>query len=295
MEARAYRPSDLPHLARLANRFYAGRYEYIPHSARSLKARFSDNTGVFVVTNQGIEGFGALASRPWGDEIQFLCVRRGRLELQVKDLLLSRLEGVATSGRILFVLEDEDALIPYLKQRGYRQRGGLFHWLTSLTSFRPVPQITGEIVLRSLRADEEAALVGLVNRGYGFRRLEAGVLARWKGENPSFSHDWVHVAEHGGRLVSAVCTRPDTEHNRYFRARRGYMGPATTLKSFARRGLARALTVRALNHFRKQGLNAASLYTLDHNRPSMALVSSLGFEAKHHWKLLRKKTVIQAP
>jgi ribosomal protein S18 acetylase RimI-like enzyme len=83
--------------------------------------------------------------------------------------------------------------------------------------------------------------------------------------------------------------RPDIEFNRHYRARRGYLGPAATLVDHRGRGLAKALTVRALIFLKSKGYESASLYTWSGNTAAVAAVRGLGFRTAHEWKILRKR------
>lgn len=296
MRVRPYADADLPTVLGLVNETFSSYYEFIPFTEQGLVSRLRDPTvNAFVVEDGEIHGFGALAKRPWGEEVEFLCPRRDDQSKEVEALLLDQLEEVSRSGKLTIVVDDDDARIRGPSRRGYRARGGLYHVVRELAHPEPIPPVPTGFVLRSLRPDEEAALIRLVNSVYGFRRLEQGVLTRWATEDPDFSAEWIHVAEFAGRLVAAVCSRRDLQYNHYYNAKRGYLGPAATHRSFKRRGLARALTVRAMNFFLSQGLNTASLYTLERNLAARAVLTSLGFTPRHHWKFLRKSVVRRRP
>lgn len=71
--------------------------------------------------------------------------------------------------------------------------------------------------------------------------------------------------------------------------RRGYLGPAATLPEFRGRGLASALTQKAMNFLFVKGMDSVALYTGERNKPSVHLLKKLGFRVGHHWKILVKR------
>ncbi|MEM3090511.1 MAG: GNAT family N-acetyltransferase, partial [Candidatus Bathyarchaeia archaeon] len=143
-------------------------------------------------------------------------------------------------------------------------------------------------IIRSLKLSEEKVLVETVNIGYGWERLREGFIAEWKAEHPPFDESWVHVAEIDGKIVSAVASRPDTKYNNYFKAKRGYLGPAVTLPEYRGRNLASALTRRAMNFLYEKGMDSVALHTAENNKPSVALLKNLGFEVRYSWKFMHK-------
>jgi ribosomal protein S18 acetylase RimI-like enzyme len=160
-----------------------------------------------------------------------------------------------------------------------------------LDGIKPLPQIPEGTIIRSLKPNEEKALIETVNKGYGWERLREGFIAEWKAEHPPFDESWIHIAEIGGKIVSAVASRPDTEYNKFYNAKRGYLGPAVTLPKYRGRNLASALTRRAMNFLYEKGMDSVTLHTAEQNTPSVTLLKKLGFEVKHVWKFMHKNLV----
>jgi ribosomal protein S18 acetylase RimI-like enzyme len=160
---------------------------------------------------------------------------------------------------------------------------------TQLSGPKQVPKVAEGIKLRSLRLEEEEELVVLMNIGFGWERLERGVLEKWKSEDPSFREDWVQVAEIDERIVSAVVAKPDTDYNKYLHLKRGYLGPAATLPEFRNKHLASALTAQAMNLLLEKGMNSVRLGTSEQNLSSITLLRSIGFHVDIVRKILRKK------
>jgi ribosomal protein S18 acetylase RimI-like enzyme len=136
---------------------------------------------------------------------------------------------------------------------------------------------------------EEEKLVAVVNAGFGWKRLEQGVLETWKSEDPPFAEDWVQVAEVGDRFASAVVAKPDTDYITYSHVQRAYLGPAATLPEFRNKHLASALTAKAMNFLFEKGMNSVRLGTSEQNVSSIALLRSLGFQVDVVRKILRKE------
>jgi ribosomal protein S18 acetylase RimI-like enzyme len=176
-------------------------------------------------------------------------------------------------------------------ERGYKAEDGFYHMVARLDGIKPLPQIPEGTIIRSLKPEEEKALVETVNNGYGWERLREGFIAQWKAEHPPFDESWIHVAEIDGKIVSAVASRPDTEYNKFYNAKRGYLGPAVTLPEYRGRNLASALTCRAMNFLYEEGMDSVALHTAEQNTPSVTLLKKLGFEVKHVWKFMHKNLV----
>jgi ribosomal protein S18 acetylase RimI-like enzyme len=149
--------------------------------------------------------------------------------------------------------------------------------------------IDADTKLRSLRTDEEEQLIDAVNKGFGWKRLERGDLETWKSEDPPFTEEWIQVAEFGGKIVSVVVPKPDTDSNKYLHLNRGYLGPAATLPEFRGKHLASALTARSMNLLFQKGMESARLGTSEKNVSSIALLHSLGFKVDNVRKILQKK------
>lgn len=160
--------------------------------------------------------------------------------------------------------------------------------LATLAGLKTHPKIPESILLRSLKPEEENEFVQLVNTGFESERVRLGDIQKWKTENPPFDEEWIHVAESNGKLVSVVVAKPDVGYNRFFNAKRGYLGPAATLHEYRGRDLASALTVRAMNFLFEQGMDSVCLYTLETNMPAITLLRKIGFEIRHSWEFMHK-------
>jgi len=160
--------------------------------------------------------------------------------------------------------------------------------LTELAELKAIPEIPENVVLRSLKPKEENEFVQLVNNGFGYERVRPGDIQKWKTENPPFDEEWIHVAESDGKLVSVVVAKPDVGYNRFFNAKRGYLGPAATLSEHRGTNLASAITVRTMNFLFEQGMDSACLFTLETNIPAIKLLRNIGFEIGHSWKFMQK-------
>jgi ribosomal protein S18 acetylase RimI-like enzyme len=193
-------------------------------------------------------------------------------------------------GNIVSTMVDEGSpRIDDWINRGYVLYPGFQRMSAKLDGLKPIPELAEGIRLRSLRPDEEEKLVAVVNAGFGWQRLEPGVLETWKSEDPPFSEDWVQVAEIGERIVSAVVAKPDTNYLKYLHLKRGYLGPAATLPEFRNKHLASALTAKAMNSLFEKGIDSVRLGTSEENISSITLLRSLGFQVDIVRKALRKE------
>ena len=161
--------------------------------------------------------------------------------------------------------------------------------LARIAGLKPIPNIPEDVLLRSLKQDEENEFVQLVNAGFEYERVKLGDIQKWKTTNPRFNEEWIQIAERSEKLVSVVVAKPDIGYNRFFNAKRGYLGPAATLYEYRGKNLASALTMRALNFLFEQGMDSACLFTLETNVPSVKLLQKIGFDIAQSWKFMNKQ------
>lgn len=276
---------ELSKLVELINRAYEGSYEFIPFDLVNLEKEISRRGLMFLVAEQdgAIVGCVGYANRPRGTEIEWLAA----FENVVREALVQEIER-NTEGEVFTAVDIDSPLMEFWIKRGYVAEGGLYHMTAELDGIKPLPEVPAGTVLRSLKPGEEKMLVEVVNVSYGWERLREDSLITWKVEHPPFNEEWIHVAEVNGKIMAAVVSRPDTEYNKFFHAKRGYLGPAATLPEHRGKNLASALTRRAMNFLYEKGMNAVSLYTLEQNAPSVALLRKLGFRIQHHWRFMHK-------
>ncbi len=282
---RGFRDGDLSGLVELLNDVYRGSYEFIPFNEGKLRLEIVERKlAVLVAEEKGaVLGCVAYGRSPWGMEIEWLAAS----EENIRDALVEEVEK-NVDGEVFTAVAVGDPMMNFWVRHGYKAEGGLYHMVARIDGVKPLPEIPAGTVIRSLKLGEEKRLIEVVNSAYGWERMRDGSVARWKTEHPPFNEEWVHVAEIGGKIVSAVVSRPDTEYNEFFRAKRGYLGPAATLPDYRSKNLASALTRRAMNFLYEKGMDSVGLYTAEQNTPSVMLLRKLGFEVGHQWKFMRK-------
>ena len=272
------------------NEAEAGSHEFIPYSEQSLQADLEGASSVLLATDDQdrITGL-AYLGRQWYGETITLHVRPGMGWWEVEDLLLSSLEPRAQTEELSTLVDTFDPeRLAFFLERGYRSDSSLYQMTADLDRRRRRRRLPAGCTIGSLKTDEEEALIQLANTAYAGERLRPGILAQWQAQDPNFSTDWVHVARCDGQLVASVVARSDREYNEYFRANRGYLGPAATLPSYRGKGLSQALTARAMNFLRERGMRTVCLYTWEQNQPAVRLTTNLGFRVAHEWKILSK-------
>jgi ribosomal protein S18 acetylase RimI-like enzyme len=282
----------MPAIVSLLNEEYRGSYEFVPSSEervlsqirrRDLKIRVAEENGnVLGLVGTHLEERGE-------ENISWLAVREGPNRRIIENLLVDEVERNAGSGTVSTAVDEGSPRINDWINRGYKLYPGWLRMSAKLDGLKPIPEIAEGIKLRNLRPEEEEELVALINTGFGWHRLELGVLGKWKSEDPPFSEDWVQVAEVDERIVSAVVAKPDTDYVKYLHLKRGYLGPAATLPEFRNKHLASALTVRAMNFLFEKGIDSVRLGTSEQNVSSIILLRSLGFQVDIVRKILRKK------
>jgi ribosomal protein S18 acetylase RimI-like enzyme len=207
----------------------------------------------------------------------------------IENMLVNEVEKNAKGGTVLTMIDEGSPKINDWINRGYVLCPGFQQMSAKLDGLKPIPELAEGIKIRSLQPDEEEKLVAVTNAGFGWQRLEPGILEIWKSEDPPFSEDWVQVAEINKRIVSAVVAKPDTDYMKYLHLKRGHLGPAATLPEFRNKHLASALTAKAMNFLFEKGMESVRLGTSEENISSVTLLRNLGFRVNIVRKTLRKE------
>ncbi len=287
---REFTHNDLPNVVKLINEDGKGSYEFHPYDEDRLGLWIQGGKLKILIAEENghICGSAAYDDGYWGEEIQWLITPEQRNRKLAEETLLKEVEKFVKRGTAFTAVDAGSTKITNWMHYGYRLEGGLYHMTAVLNSIKPLVPIPDGIVLRSLKRDEEKELVESVNVGFCTERLKIGDLDKWKNESPPFSEDWVQVAEANSKIVSVVVAKPDAWFNKSFNARRGYLGPASTISEYRGKNLASALTVLAMNFLFERGMDSVALYTSEQNVASIGLLQKIGFKTGHHWRFMRK-------
>lgn len=285
---------DLPIIARLLNEEYKGSYEFIPFSEERILSEIRKRSLKVLIARENRKVLGVIGTHTHAEEhleehIPWLAAHEGHNQRIIENTLVNEIEKNAKGNIVSTMVDEGSPRIDDWINRGYVLYPGFQRMSAKLDGLKPIPELAEGIRLRSLRPDEEEKLVAVVNAGFGWQRLELGVLETWKSEDPPFSEDWVQVAEIGERIVSAVVAKPDTNYLKYLHLKRGYLGPAATLPEFRNKHLASALTAKAMNSLFEKGIDSVRLGTSEENISSITLLRSLGFQVDIVRKALRKE------
>jgi len=290
MKLRPYCENNVPEIVSLLNEAYRESYEFIPNTEETVRARLAGASSVLLTADEQDRIVGlAYLRQDWYGETVTLCARPGPKKDEIGDLLLARIEPENKTGDVSTSIDTMDGeRFTFFAARGYEPESSLYQMLADLERSLPLPPPPDGYVIRSLRPDEEEALIRLANTAYEGERLRPGILARWSAEDPIFGVDLVHVAEYGGELVALVAGRSDRDYNQYYHARRGYLGPAATLSAHRGRGLSKVLTAQAMHSLRERAMRTVCLHTWEGNRPAVKLTEDLGFRVGHAYRILHK-------
>jgi len=290
VKIRDFTEKDLPSIVELVNQAYAGTHEFTPYTADRIQEGVVEGNFKVLVAEEDEKIAGSVSYRNghWGENIEWLAVAEETRRRAIEKELVQEIEKQVKGEKVFTAVDENSPKIGDWVERGYKPEGGLYHMVAELTAPEPLPKVSEGIILRSLRPEEEKEFVETVNAGFGWERLEMGIIQRWKTECPPFDEEWVHVAETDNKIVSAVASRPDVEFNEFFQGNRGYLGPAATLPEYRGKHVASALTLRAMNHLLEMRMTSASLYTSEQNTTSIGLLLNLGFRKAHLWKFMRK-------
>jgi ribosomal protein S18 acetylase RimI-like enzyme len=290
VQIRSFADKDLQKLVRLLNEVNKGSYEFTPYTEESLSSWIQEaKLKVLMAEEKGkISGSAAYNDGHWGEEIEWLVARENLDRKTIEDELVREIEKCVKGKTVFTAIDVGSPKINEWIERGYKLEDGLCHMVAGIDGLKPLPKVPKGTIVRSLKPNEEKEFVAAVNAGFGWERVKLGVIQRWKLEFPSFNEEWIHVAEIDNKIVSVVVAKPDTKYNKFFDAKRGYLGPASTLPEFRGKNLALALTRRAMNFLCEKGMDSVALYTSERNVPSLILLQKLDFKVGHHWKFMRK-------
>ena len=283
----------LPIVARLLNEEYRRSYEFILFNEERILSEIRKRSLKVLVARENHKVLGVIGTHTHAEErleehISWLAAREGHNQRTIENILVNEIEKNAKGNIVSTMVDEGSPRIDDWINRGYVLYPGFQRMSAKLDGLKPIPELAEGIRLRSLRPDEEEKLVAVVNAGFGWQRLELGVLETWKSEDPPFSEDWVQVAEIGERIVSAVVAKPDTDYVKYLHFKRGHLGPAATLPEFRNKHLASALTAKAMSFLFEKGMDSVRLGTSEQNISSITLLRNLGFQVDIVRKVLRK-------
>jgi ribosomal protein S18 acetylase RimI-like enzyme len=281
----------MPVVVRLLNEEYEGSFEFIPYSEERVLSHIQRRGIRILVAEENGNPLGLVGTHleERGEEnITWLAAREGPSRKIIENRLLDEIEKNVKGDTIMTTIDEGSPRIKDWINRGYTVNPGWLRMSARLDGLTPISKVAKSFKLRSLSLNEEEKLVEVINSGFGWQRLEPGVVEKWKSMDPPFSEDWVQIAETNEKIVSAVVAKPDTEYLRYLRLKRGYLGPAATLLEFRDKGLASALTAQAMNLLFKKGMNSVRLGTSEQNASSITLLRSLRFHLDVVRKILRK-------
>lgn len=282
----------LPAIVKLLNDEYRDSDEFIPFDEERVQSEIRNRRlRLFVAEENGkVLGLIGTHSHENSEEhISWLVASKGQNQRAIEDMLVEAREKNVKANAILIMIDEGSPKISDWTKRGYILQPGFQRMSAKLDGLKPIPKVDEDTKLRSLRTDEEEEFVEAVNRGFGWKRLERGDLETWKVEDPSFTEEWVQVAEVKEKIVSIVVAKPDTDSIKYLHLNRGYLGPAATLPEFRNKHLASALTAQAMNFLYKKGMESVILGTAEQNVSSNALLRGLGFRVENVRKILRKE------
>jgi ribosomal protein S18 acetylase RimI-like enzyme len=281
---------DLSTIILVLNEERRGFHEFIPFTEDRLVSWLEEGRLKILVAEEDgdLVGSAAYNDGNWGEEIEWLVVPQTNNRQVIEDLLVTEVEKCVKDKRVFTVVDAGNPKTDRWAKWDYKPEGGLYQMTADLDGVNPLPKTPQGFTLRSLDQGEEKEFIEMVNAGFGWERLKPGSVQQWRLESSDFKEDWIHVAEFEDKIVSAVVAKRDVDYNRYFGARRGYLGPATTLPDHRHKNLASALTCRAMNFLFNKRMNSVALYTSEQNVASITLLQGIGFKINHRWKFMRK-------
>lgn len=297
VKIRNFISEDLSDLVILLNDILKEQHEFVPYTEVALQKRIQEGKFTVLVAEENgkVIGSAAYNSGHWGEEIRWLTVQQRPDRRIIEKNLVEETEK-HVKGHMIFASVDAGSQnISEWIERGYEPEGGLYQMLATLNMPLPITKVPENVVIRHLKTEEEEELIKTVNAGFGWERLKQSDLQKWKVDFPDFSEEWIYVAEFDKKIVAVLVAKPDINYNRFFNARRGYLGPATTIPEFRGKGLASALSCHAMNLLFRKGMTHIVLYTSEQNIASVTLLRKLGFNVVHHWKFMWKTLPKKTP
>lgn len=292
VEITEFAKKHMPSIASLLNDEYRDDDEFIPFDEERVQSEIQNRRLRLLVAEEDGKVLGLIGAHSHEnseEHVTWLAASKRQNQTTLEKMLVDALEKNAKISAVLIMIDEGSPRIADWITRGYTLQPGFQRMSAKLDGLRPIPKVDEDIILRSLRADEEEQFVEVVNNGFGWKRLQLGDIENWKIEDPPFTEEWVQIAEAGGRIVSAVGAKPDTDAMKHLHLNRGYLGPAATLPEFRNRHLASALTAQAMNFLFEKGMASVMLGTSEQNVSSIALLRTLGFQVEKVSKIMRKE------
>jgi mycothiol synthase len=185
------------------------------------------------------------------------------------------------------------ALLEVLK---YRPERYFFEMVRPLDQPIPNYNLPPGIELRSVQSNQYHQILAAADEAFqdhwGHVPLtEADI--QWFFESPQFQPHLWKVAWEVDNVVGMVLNYIDQEENQRFHRRRGYTEDICVRRPWRRRGIARALIAKSLQHLRQLGMQQAGL-GVDTKNPNGALqlYQSVGYKTSRKHINYRKKIII---
>lgn len=218
---------------------------------------------------------------------------RGRqMEHRLMDVAIARLSQIADESRsgpkanVRFSAEISDRetyILKLLAGRGYAIRHYIVEMARPLDTVLPALTLPPGIETRPIAG---AAVALRVLAALSGAAVEEGMPAFTENEMVEIAAHPIHgqiehwmVAWHGALPVAGVLGWVDAAENTQQRRARAYTERITSLPAWRRRGIASALLVRAMEHFRAAGMTEAALSVdTDNASGALGLYERLDFE-----------------
>lgn len=292
VKIRGFKKTDLPNLLALLKQTSGEERLSYMHYYNGDFLIWLDERQIEVLVaeiNGEVVGSAAYSDGYWGEEIVWLLLDETGDWGPVGDTLVREAEKYVKRGSVFTAIVAGSKRAEEWVQRGYSPNQGLYIMVASLSDLKSTPVVPEGTILRCLEPQEEKEFVAVVNEGFGWERVKLGDIQKWKTDSSPFNERWVQVAEKNGKLVSVVVAKLDVGYNKFFNAKRGYLGPATTLKQYRRENLASALTLQAMTFLSQQGLDSVCLFTSETNAAAVKLLENIGFRITYNWKFMHKQ------
>lgn len=192
----------------------------------------------------------------------------------------------APHALLFFVSDQKSDLQHLLEQAGYTAERYDYKLARSLGEPIVLQALPEPVELRPLRWEHLPALFDAFASAFGFDPAE-GEEPGSAGYQQIFEGSPAHlepsqVAWHGDQVVGAVWNELQPEQQS------GYLSQIYTRPEWQRHGIASALIIRSLHHFRQQGLSSATVEVQARNPQALHLYEELGFRIQERITLYQK-------
>lgn len=189
---RDFEDKDLPSVLHLLDEQRRRSHEFVPLAEERPLSWMQEGRLKISVAEEDHEIVGTAAHHDGhrGEEVDWVAVVPSmRNRKGVENLLVSEVEKQVKKGQVFMSVDEGSPSISDWIARGYNSKGGLYQMVADLDGPRSLPKVPDDVILRTLRPNEEAEFVKAINAGFSWKRLKPDEGHKWRAEAPYLTEE----------------------------------------------------------------------------------------------------------